>query len=291
MKKGFLIFALGHSNYYRMAEALAASLRVNGVDADGISIGLVCDSEAKILNPHLFSDILTLPWESFTETGKIVFNNATIRVYDLSPYDITIKLDADIIWIPGRRPGELFEDLADVDITFENRGHGWGQRNSVWAKEIDLKETYNLHEGYKLYKIFGEFLYFKKTAGNRQFFQKAKQVYKRRKVKTTASFANGAFTDELAFQVACMLTETYPHKDDYTPIYNSFLELKQFNRKYPYELAQEGFYGYSIGGNITGDFTKKNYDGLAKFYFTKLGLFNPYQVKNKRQFLPERKPL
>lgn len=225
------------------------------------------------------------------EGDNVVFNNATIRVYDLSPYDITVKLDADIIWIPGRRPGQLFDDLEDVDITFENRGEGWNKGNSVWAKEIDLKETYNLHEGRKLYKIFGEFVYFKKSKAARLFFRTAKDIYRRRKVKTTASFANGIFTDELAFQIAGMITEIYPHLDNYTPVYNSFLELKEFNRKYPYELAQEGFYGYSIGGNVTDAFTKKNYDGLAQFYFNKLGLLNPYQVRDKRQFLPERKPL
>lgn len=290
MTKGILIYALGHRNYYRMAEVLAASLIANGTKEDGIGIAVVADDPGKIIYSELFTEIITLPESKYKEKDKVVFNNATVLVYDLSPFDITIKLDADIVWIKNRRVSLLFDELQDVDLTFENMGHGWDSGNSVWASEDDIKSVYNITEEKKLYKIYGEFIYFKKTPEVHRFFKGVKDVYKRRKVKS-ASFANGNFTDELAYQITGMLTDMYPHKDYFTPIYNSFLLKKELNRAYPYQLGAAGFYGYSIGGNVTENFTKSNYDNLAKHYYNACGLSNPYQVSSKRTFLEERKPL
>lgn len=286
MKKGILIYAIGHSNYYRMAEVLAASLVASGVKEKEISVGLICDDKSKLLYPHLFDDFVLLKPEKFMEDGKIVFNNATILVHDLSPYDITIKLDGDMVWITERDPLKLFDQLKDIDITFETTGHGWDKGNSVWIDEESLKEAYKLTGKEKLYKIFGEFLYFKKTPDTKKFFKAAKEAYFKKKVKTM-TFSNGSFTDELAFQVACMQTGIYPHQDVFTPTFNKYLGLERLNRKYPYELTD--FYAYSIGGNQSSTFIKMNYNTLAKHYFAKLGLFNPYQVEDKRSFLPERK--
>lgn len=288
MKKGIVIYALGHQNYYLMAEALAASLRVNGASESGISIAIICDDDNKITYPSLFDDTVLLNSEAFMEEGKIVFNNATVMVYDLTPYDETIKLDADMIWIKGMSPAKLFEELKDIELTFSNRGHGWDIGNSVWTEEEDILSTYKLTKEAKLYKIYGEFLYFKRCANAKKYFKVVKDVYKRRRVKCRA-FSNGSFTDELAFQIACMITNIYPHKDNFTPIYNMFLGYQHLVRKYPYQL--EGFYGYSIGGNATNDFTKANYETLANVYYKKLGLSRPYRVSNKRSFLPERKNL
>ncbi len=289
MKKGIIIFALGHENYYRMAEALAASLYVNGATPEnGISICLIHDDRDKVVYPQLFNDLLILDSKDFRVNGKVVFNNAMVKAYELSPYDITMKLDADMIWIQGRSVLELFLKLQNTDIAFSNRGHGWQKGNSVWVEEEDLKAAYNFNEEHKLYKIFGEFLYFKKCASVKAFFKKVQQVYNKPKVRC-ADFANGTMTDELAFQIACMMTGTYPHEDNFTPIYNRFLHYRHLERKYPYQL--DGFYGYSIGGNMNNQFTKNNYNILARHYFNTLGLLNPYQVADKRAFLPERKKI
>jgi hypothetical protein len=288
MTKGIVIYALGHENYYRMAENLAASLIANGSADSDIKICLICDDKSKLVYPHLFDDFVKLEAEKFTVNDKIVFNNATVLVYELSTYDVTIKLDADMIWIEGRKVSELFAELDKADITFSNRGFGWDKQNSVWAEEEDIKKAYKLSGDEKLYKIFGEFLYFKKTASNKKYFAKVNSVYKKPNV-VCRGFSNGTMTDELAIQITCMLTSIYPHQDNYTPIFNGFLGMPNLNRKYPYELV--GFYGYSIGGNYTNDFVKDNYNILAKHYFAKLGLSNPYQVVDKRTFLPERKSL
>lgn len=290
MKKGILIYAFGHKNYYHMAEVLAASLIVNGSKEDNISIGVICDDESKFVHRELFDDIIHLPEEKFTVAGKVVFNHATILIYDISPYDITIKLDADMVWLTNRKPIELFNELDDIDLAFETNGFDTlakADRNRcVWAPPEEIQKAYDFTGEEKCYTIFGEFLYFKKTKENKSFFSRVKYIYRKPKVKC-ASFSNGEFTDELAFQIAQMQTGNYPHKDDYAPVFNQFLLYKELNNKYAYQLPKT-YYAYSIGGNITLPWQRRQYNILANHYFRILGLQNPFQATNKRQYLPER---
>ena len=291
-KKGIIIFAIGHVNYYRMAENLAASLLCNGLSDSGLSVAVLVDDESKLRYPHLFNQVITLPSSDFTVDGKIVFNHATVRMYEYTPFDVTIKLDADMIWIPGKNPADLFSDLQKLDIAFETMGSSPlldGADKSVWADVSDIKETYGLSTADRIYKIYGEFLYFKKGKKAEKFFNTAKQVYFEQKVKCYP-FSNGTFTDELAFQIACMQTGIYPHAEEYTPVYNIFLKIG-LQRAYPYQLGDKGFYGYSIGGNRLDTFKKEQYNLLALHYFNKLGLSMPYKAEDKRTFLQERKQL
>jgi hypothetical protein len=290
MTKGFLIYAIGHRNYYHMAETLAASIRYQLKKFGGdYMIALVCDTSKNIVEEKLFDDIIFLPPAEYMVEGKIVFNNATIRMYDHSPFDVTIKLDADMIWLNERDPGKLFDQLKDHMITFENKGHGWNSGNSVWTDEKALAKAYVFTCDDKLYKIYGEFLYFKKRREVKNFFSKVKQVYNKPKVECR-HFSNGTFTDELAYQIACMQTGLYPHADNFTPVLNQFLRFKEHNYKYLYQLPDK-FFAYSIGGNATTDFTKNQYNTLAAHYYQQLGLQNPYKVKDKRTYLKERKKL
>lgn len=288
--KGIVIYALGHNNYYHMAEVLAASLIVNGAKDDGIGIALICDDKTKIIHPKLFDKTIKLSKERFTKNGKVIFNHATVLVYDLSPFDETIKLDADMVWIAGRNPSDLLQSLEDVDLSFENIGHDSldkaDRKRSVWAEPAEIKEVYNFTGEERCYTIFGEFIYFKKTKENRSFFSKVKSIYKEAKVKC-ANFSNGIFTDELAFQIAIMQTEKYPHKDHFTPVFNLFLHRKDLHGKHSYQLPAN-FYAYSIGGNNTPGWQKQQYNILANHYFRKLGLQNPFQATDKKRYLPER---
>lgn len=292
MKKGIVIYAIGHPFYYAMAENLATSLIVNGSKKSEISICAICDDKKKFVNPQLFDDFVVLTDDQYKRSGKVVFNDATISVFDLSPYDITIKLDADIIGLPGKNFADLFDQLKDENIAIMNRGYGdlLEDRNfqgySVWAVESDIKKTHKLDDDSKCYKIYGEFLYFNKSKESEKFFGMVKSIYKKSKVKCNA-FSNGNFTDELAFQIACMVLKQYPHKDNFTPILNKYLDLRQYVGLQPYQLPAT-FYGYSIGGNSISGFSKKQYNSLANHYFAQMGLSHPFHAIDKRHFLQER---
>lgn len=287
MTKGFIIYAIGHRNYYHMAEALAASLLYNAdLHKEPVYISLLCDDPTRVQERALFDQVKELDISKYMVDGHLVFNKATICMYDHSPYSVTIKLDADMIWLNGRNPSQIFRDLEAHDLVHMNRGHGWGQGNSVWTAEENLQAAYDFTDDYKLYKIYGEFVYFRKCDAVKKYFRRVKQIFNAPKVEMTEGFSNGTFTDELAFQIATM-EQGFEYPDNYTPIMNKYLGYRAHEFTYAYQLPAT-FYAYSIGGNQTPSFMKEQYNLLASHYYHQLGLQNPYQVRDKKYFLPER---
>lgn len=276
MSKGILIYALGHENYFKMAVVLAASIKFN----DPLPVCLVTDKEVRPEHAHLFKTVKKPLKKSIYNGDKVEYIKSKLYMYDHSPFDETIFLDVDQVMISGRQLSPIFNELKDVEITFSNTGTA---EVSIWA---DIKEVQKIYGNKPFWNYHSEFVYFKKCDASKAFFNAAKKVYDDDKIISAAKFANATMADELAFQVAAILTGIYPHKENWNP--NFWYDRDQKNaRKYPYQLTDH--VTYSIGGKTTPQHVKTNYNILAKHYFAKLGLLNPYQVVDKRNFLPERK--
>jgi hypothetical protein len=277
MKKGILLMALGNENYYRMAVVLAASIKVNDPD---LPICLITGNKVQEEHKLLF-DIINPPIEkSITVKGAIQFIKAKTYMYEYSPFDETIFLDVDQVMIMGRKLSSLFDELAGIDLAISNTGIA---KESIWAS---IKEVKSLYGNNPFWNYHSEFIYFKKCAAVKSFFKAAIKIYDDNKITTANKFANANMADELAFQAASIKTGIYPHKENWLPNFWFDRDIKN-SRKYPFELTE--YITYSIGGNKIPNNVKDNYNILAKAYFAKLGLLNPYQVVDKRTFLPERK--
>lgn len=284
--KGIMIYVLGHPHYLAMAINLAASIRYNSNDvaiAAVTSANLTADTAAS----GLFNSVIELDKKVYTVNNKIVFNHAMMQLYDMTPFDHTIKLDADMIWLPGKSIDELFE--IDAPVVLENTGHGWNKGNSVWAKEEEIKKAYKVNEDeHRLYKIFGEFVLFKQCAEAERYFKKVREIYFKPKVKC-AAFSNGTMTDELAYQIACMKTGTYP-PENIVPVFNIFLKRNKDSFLHIPELAKK-YFALSIGGNKIPERLKANYNNLASFYSKAFGLQSSFKATDKKNFLKERAKL
>lgn len=278
LKIGILLVAIGHHNYLKMAAVLAASIRVNN---PGLPIALATNSTA-IPQEYmsLFDTYLPIDESYYRVNGKAEFIKAKLHLYDITPFEKTIFLDADQVMIPNRDLSKVFDELAAIDITFSNTGPS---DTSIWA---DIKEVQQLYGNKPFWNYHSEFVYFKKCAVAKKYFNAAVKVYNDNKIKSAIKFGNATMADELAFQAAAIITGIYPHKENWLP--NFWFDRDQRNsRKYPYELTD--YITYSIGGNQVPQVVKNNYNILAKSYFAKLGLSGSYQVEDKRNFLPERK--
>lgn len=277
MKRGILIYALGHPNYYSMAVVLAASIKAN----EDLPICLITETGIVRNNDHkkLFDIIKPVIKKSITQGKKTEYIKSKLYMYDHSPFDETIFLDVDQIIIADRKISTVFEELKDVDFTMSNTGTS---EISIWA---DIKEVKKLYGDKPFWNFHSEFLYFKKNKIVKNYFDAAKKVYSDNKIVSATKFANGSMADELAFQIASIETGLYPHKENWLPNF-WFDRDKKMSLKYPYELTD--YITYSIGGKETPQHVKNNYNILAKHYFATLGLSNPYQVVDKRIFLPER---
>ena len=275
--RGVLLIGIGHSNYYRMAVVLAASIKVNEPD---LPICFVTDNSIQIEHAHLFDCIVVPTEKSITQKGNTEYIKSKLFMYQFSPFDETIFLDVDQVMIDGRQLLPVFDALKDVDVTFSNTGPAG---ESIWA---DMAEVKSLYGDAPFWNFHSEFVYFKKCPVAKKYFDAAIKVYEQNKIKSATRFANATMADELAFQVAAMITGIYPHLANWLP--NFWYDRdRSLATKYPYELEQ--YITYSIGGKLTPQRVKNNYNTLAKYYFAKLGLSHPYQVEDKINFLPERK--
>lgn len=277
MKKGILIFALGHDYYYQMAVALAASITHND---PGLQICLVSDHVILPEHEFLFTIVKKPTDKSVTQKGEKQYIKAKLFMYDLSPFDETIALDADQILIAGKKLSPVFDELKDIKFTMSNHG------TSEVSNWCDIKEVLKLYGGKDYWSYHSEFVYFKKDPEVKKYFAAAIKIYEENKIKSATKFANANMADELAFMAASMVAGLYPHQMNWSPNfwYNSNLPLA---RKYPYELTD--FLTYSVGGNQLPQYVQNNYNNLVAHYFYQLQLKNPFTVKNKKSFLPERK--
>lgn len=267
---------MGHENYYYMAVVLAASIKVN----DGIPVCLATNLPVSPDHADLFDQIKSVPDKAYIRNGETEYIKSKLFMYDLSPYQETIFLDVDQVLIPHKKLTPLFDELRDVDLTFSNTGIA---EVSIWA---DIKEVKKLYGNKPYWNYHSELVYFKKCVKAKLYFDAAKKIYQENKIKSAQTFGGAVMADELAFQAAALVTGSYPHKENWTPNF-WYDRYPALSRKYPYELVN--FITYSIGGNATPKTVKNNYNTLAKYYFATLRLLNPYQVADKRNYLPGRK--
>jgi len=279
MKKGVLILALGHQYYGKMAAALAATIRAADKD---LLIHLAWAGNAlNHLDPEekkLFSSLEMIPQECYhNKKGQLQYIRAKMNIYNLSPFDETLFLDCDVLWLRGS-PAHYMEEMQAHEITFPN----YGTHETFWAKSAEIEAAYGPG---KYYSIHSELIYFKKGEKAKKYFDTALDIYDNLKVSHTV-FA-GAIPDELPFSIAGAITETYPHQDKYRPLFWGHVEkgVKQI-----YEIAEK-FWAVSMGGNINSNYETLVYNMLSKAAYYKLNLQKPYLWKQKRTFLPERKKL
>jgi hypothetical protein len=276
MTKGILLIALGHENYMKMAVNLAMSIKCNEPE---LQIALATDREVRPEYRALFDKVKTVPKKAYMAGVKVEFIKAKLFMYDLSPFDETLFLDVDQIVIPGRKLTSIFSELRDIDFTMSNTGLAG---MSIWA---DMAEVKTLYGDKPYWNFHSELVYFKKCDRAKQFFEAAKKVFADNKIKSAHRFSGSTMADELAFQVAAIVTGIYPHAENWTPNF-WWSRDRKFRGKYPYQLKE--YFTYSIGGNHTPAFIKQQYNNLAAFYSARMKLQNAYKLTDKRNFLPER---
>lgn len=273
--KGILLIAIGHIDYLRMAENLAISLK--HIES-GIQICLAHNYSEEI-NKNLFDKEVIVPKESYNTNGKVEFIKIKTWMYDLSPFEKTIFLDVDMVWLFNRKPSELFDECKELNWTMSNTGIA---ESSVWC---DIKELNKLYPNKKMWNYHSECVYFEKSKETKKYFDRVKFVYENPPLNGT-NFGGARIADELAFQIASMELNEYPHKQNWTPIF-WYARDKQTAHLQPYKLSQE-YFAYSVGGNKLPITIKSNYSLISNYHCQKTKLGKPYKIKDKRSIIPER---
>ncbi len=291
-KRGVLILALGHANYGNMAANLAASIRFGDKQ---IPIHLVWHGDAlnHFTPAHfaLFGSTQEIPLAYITKGDKRSYFKAKTHLYDLSPFDETLYLDADMLWHGGTKPiKQAFELLRRADFTIQNRDYVDLARTDIkpdewlWADPNEVKRAYNITEG-KLMGLHAELVYFKRNEANRLYFEKVKEIYNS-PLATPTPFA-GDLADEYAFAIASVLTGRYPHAAPFMLVY---WYLLAYQRTSQLARVTNEWFAFSAGGINPPAKMKEMYNLLAQAYCKGLGIL-PWRLQPKKTYIPERKNL
>jgi hypothetical protein len=280
--KGILIIAAGHNYYGQMALNLALSLRFTSK----LPIALAYTKSAIThISHHLdkFDRLIEIPEKYYVRKGNVEYIKTKVHMYNFTPWDETLFLDADTIWLPKKPVDNVFKDLEGESLVIQSRGSvnlddENLNRKSFWCDLKDYKEAYG---GKVFYSLSSEFIYFKKSKEIAKFFSDAVKIYDNLKIKHTL-FAGG-IPDELVFNISMLQNKIEPTKVFYTPIYWEQAERKNMIPS----LMHQQYYGYSVGGKLLSSGEKKFYDNLAQFYGTQFGVHN-FKIKDKMKYLPER---
>ena len=191
MSRGFFTFAQG-DQYVRMAYALALSLKVSQSKHDKLSIGITEGYKVPEEYVWAFDKIIEIPWGDDADGRTWKLHNEWKSIY-MTPYDETIKLDADM--------------LFTVDIT-----KWWDEldrQDAVMCKDVvNFRHELVTNDYYRkvftdnlLHNSYSAFFYFKKTEWTFNFFKYIEMWFKNWKLMSEMFFQPKTRPAELSTDV------------------------------------------------------------------------------------------
>lgn len=164
MNRGFVVLAQNTTevNYVKCAEILAKSIKKVMPDSN---ISLITDS---VKNNKHFDKTISLPYGDLAKDSKWKLINDW-QVYEASPYEYTIKLEADMI-VP-RSIDYWWDILSQKDVVISTTIRSYNQEitnERYYRKFIDIN---NLPDCYNA------ITYFKKSQTAEQFFKIVRLVF------------------------------------------------------------------------------------------------------------------
>lgn len=160
MTQGYLVLAQG--GYAHLAEKLAES--INATQSNGLRLSIITDEP---VDHSLFDRVIPLPQEDLAEGQEWKIHNR-VFFYDLTPYDETVILDADMLFLSDvSHWWKLFESY---DLLLTNKVMTY--RNTL-IKDSPYRKTFRANQ---LPDVYSAFTYFKKSQLAQEFFQVVKQI-------------------------------------------------------------------------------------------------------------------
>ena len=250
MNRGIITIAQKHPLYGKYAYNLALSIKSADISQQ---VAVIADEEGlRHLGPHermIFDQII------WTDVEKPLVNK--FRLHELSPFEETLFVDADMIFSPLANFSEFWFSMKDVQWTMANRGKDDLVKGiSEWTTKEDIDETYGRISQW--YDLSSEWIYFKKNDLSYTIFVNAEIYYDENSLKVR-EFA-GDRPDEPYFNIALNSIPHEPHQVPYQPTY-----WQPAMKGFPGTMAiKKGWMAFSVGGNSIPQQQQQVYDELLK---------------------------
>jgi hypothetical protein len=155
MSKGYLVMAQG--NYLDMAIALAESIKRTQSTVNHISI--IVDSNT-VEHPAV-DNFIVLKEDTSGDAEWKIHNRC--QFYDLSPYDQTVVLDADMLFLTDI--SHWWNNMEHYDLLLTNRVKTY---RGEWVTDSPYRKTFRTNQ---LPDVYSAFTYFKKSETAETFFK------------------------------------------------------------------------------------------------------------------------
>ena len=288
---GVIIQATGNSLYGRFAFNLAMSIRANDRI---IPITLICDEEGiKDLKPYMlnfFTEIKYINEKDITFKGKKHHFLLKTMLYNYSPYQNTLFLDADTIINPKRMISYLFGELQHYNFVTSNNGYFDFKKNQqtlstktyqYWGDIDKIKMYYDLRD--RLWQVNSTIIYFSKSKEAKNIFNLAEEIY--RDELSPKKENKWGFADEYCFNIALSKLQWEANKAPYNPIFIQFL-----GQRIDKNIILRDYWGFTNGGHRVNPLLIRLYNEMVNKYSESFQIMDRFFHVDKQNVIKERKP-
>lgn len=165
--RGYFCIAQGDL-YVRAAYALALSLKISQSKVNKLSIGVTPDF---IVPEHMvsaFDKIVEIPWHDLSEGETWKLKNEWKAIF-MTPYEETVKLDADMLFLND--VSDWWDVMSKQDIVIATDVMTY--RNEKVTSDF-YRKLFTINE---LPNVYSAFFYFKKVHASYEFFKLAEMIF------------------------------------------------------------------------------------------------------------------
>lgn len=289
MKHGIVIIALGYELYGSCAYNLALTIKAYD---PLINICIIHDNNAiKHLTPQelsFFDKLIEADKNDYTIRGKKEYQRLKVCVDIYSPYDLTLYMDADNAWFPGKKVSWFFGELLGREFVIGQNGYYDIALKKIsrlnytfWAADSEPETMVKYHElTNNIPQTVSGLFAFKKSSATKKIFEEARKVYDDPKAPCMP-WAGGK-PDEYCFNVA-LSKAGFQQEDKHIFFFKNINGSLRENEVYQY------YWGIATGGTPVPKEVATLYNRIVNKCSHKLGIESRHYHKDKQDFIPERK--
>lgn len=237
--KGLCILAVGHSSFAKYAYNMAASVKYVDPDAK-VSVFTYGDC-LDVLGEKvkIFDTITQISPEHLFIDGEMHPNRFKLFLYKYTPYEYSVYVDADSLWVSKFKFAQLVDDFIRLKITFAGQCR---KTTNITVDQIvhgisfnDITSPFQFKTN-KMHQLHGQFLLFAITPTTEKFFEESDTIYMALKNKTLTIPKGwnwlGQPSEELAMSIA---TLTIPFSMDgrcdwFAPVITQDDDIKELDK-------------------------------------------------------------
>jgi hypothetical protein len=168
-KRGFLVFAQnGSTDYLRLAYGLALSLKATQTDVPHLSVVITPGQEVPDRYREVFDEVIDVPWLDEASNSDWKLENEW-KAMHVTPYEETIKLDADMIFPAS--VDHWWDILATQDVWACTEVHSY--RGDVITSDY-YRRTFTSND---LPNVYTAMMFFKANEAAQELFAMAEIIY------------------------------------------------------------------------------------------------------------------